>query len=273
MKPGFFTNEDLAELSFAHRLCFAGLWTLADRDGRMEDRPRRIKAALFPYDAVEIDALLAGLAERGFIVRYVADGAAYLSIPTFLQHQRPKTDEHPSSIPAPLLEHPRGKALAPRIGHWDIGTLGNRTEGCADGAPAVADVAPDRESADGAVFADLWNELTTAPIARCRDVTSKRRRHIKARLTERSIESWREVFELIEASRFCRGENDRAWAASFDWVIGSPDVAVKVLEGKYDDRRPARRQLTSAFVEWNCPHSPPCGNRATCAVVAARKAS
>ena len=27
-----------------------GLWTQADREGRLEDRPMRLKASLFPYD-------------------------------------------------------------------------------------------------------------------------------------------------------------------------------------------------------------------------------
>jgi len=31
IKPGFFSNEDLAECSPWSRLCFAGLWLLADR--------------------------------------------------------------------------------------------------------------------------------------------------------------------------------------------------------------------------------------------------
>ena len=38
LKPGFFTNEDLCELPAFGRLLFAGLWTIADREGRLEDR-------------------------------------------------------------------------------------------------------------------------------------------------------------------------------------------------------------------------------------------
>ena len=48
IKPGFFLNEELVELPFSTRLLFIGLWTLADRDGRMEDKPKRIKMSLFP---------------------------------------------------------------------------------------------------------------------------------------------------------------------------------------------------------------------------------
>lgn len=241
IKPSFFLNEDLACLSFAHRLCFVGLWTAADREGRLEDRPRRLKAALFPYDDIDMDVLLTDLAEKGFIVRYDADGAPAISIPHFLKHQRPKNDEHVSLIPAPSLEHPRGIRAAPRIGDR---TLGGRKVGGMDTADGAVSSAP----ADGAAaeaFQALWNDTTSLPIPRCRDLTSKRRRHIKARLSERSLEAWGAIMARIQASKFCRGEvargnGDQPWVAAFDWLIGSPDVAVKVLEGAYDDRKPAR---------------------------------
>jgi hypothetical protein len=58
IKPGFFQNDKLAELGPWHRLLFAGLWTLADSAGRMEDRPKRIKGQLFPFDDVDVDAML-----------------------------------------------------------------------------------------------------------------------------------------------------------------------------------------------------------------------
>lgn len=45
IKPGFFTNDVLAACDQLARLLFAGLWTVADRAGRLEDRPKRIKAA------------------------------------------------------------------------------------------------------------------------------------------------------------------------------------------------------------------------------------
>ena len=63
IKPGFFKNEELAECSLAARLCFPGLWLLADREGRLEDRPKRIKGELFPFDTFEVGPLLDELPE------------------------------------------------------------------------------------------------------------------------------------------------------------------------------------------------------------------
>lgn len=114
IKPGFFSNERLAELDPFARLLFIGLWTLADREGRLEDRPRRIKAELFPYDDVDADALLADLAEAGFILRYeVAAAGRFIQVATFLRHQRPHSREAASELPAPrAVEHDQGDASA-----------------------------------------------------------------------------------------------------------------------------------------------------------------
>lgn len=105
MKPGFFKNEDLGKLSPLARLCFTGLWTLADREGRLEERPERIKAELFPYEkrltVPAVSRMLRTLADSGFVVRYGNNGHRYLAIPKFLEHQHPHHREPASKLPAP----------------------------------------------------------------------------------------------------------------------------------------------------------------------------
>lgn len=103
IKPGFFKNEYLAELPFAARILFAGLWTLSDRGGRLEDRPKKIKAEILPYDDCDVDDLLNKLANspERFIVRYEVDGRRYIAIRKFVEHQNPHIKEAASVIPAP----------------------------------------------------------------------------------------------------------------------------------------------------------------------------
>lgn len=101
IKPGFFKNEDLAECSPYARLCFAGLWMLADREGRLEDRPKRIKGELFPFEAVEVEPLLLELEKFGFITRYDAGGLRAIQISKFLEHQTPHYSEKQSVINGP----------------------------------------------------------------------------------------------------------------------------------------------------------------------------
>lgn len=101
IKPGFFANDVLAECDPLARILFAGLWTVADRAGRLEDRPKKIKAGLLPYDDCDVESLLEQLAERGFIARYVVGGNGYIQIETWDKHQNPHVKEAPSDIPAP----------------------------------------------------------------------------------------------------------------------------------------------------------------------------
>src|SRR5262244_3073085 len=49
IKPGIFKNELLGAADPLLTLLFEGLWCMADREGRLEDRPLRIKAEIFPY--------------------------------------------------------------------------------------------------------------------------------------------------------------------------------------------------------------------------------
>jgi len=101
IKPGFFINEELAELPCEARLLFIGLWTIADRAGRLEDRPRKIKAAVFPYDDCDVDMLLGLLAGKGFLNRYRVEGQGYIEIRNFIKHQKPHPKEAHSEVPGP----------------------------------------------------------------------------------------------------------------------------------------------------------------------------
>jgi len=99
IKPGFFTNEDLVELDFATRLLFAGLWTVADKEGRLQDRPKKIKIDVFPADNLDIDAMLQSLHDNEFIVRYSVESAKFIQINNWSKHQNPHHTEKASEIP------------------------------------------------------------------------------------------------------------------------------------------------------------------------------
>lgn len=106
IKPGFFKNEDLAELAYEYRLLFIGLWTMADREGYLEDRPKRIKMELFPADNVDVETGLAQLQKLGFIYRYTVGESRFMCVCNFLEHQYPHHLEKPSTIPKPECNPP-----------------------------------------------------------------------------------------------------------------------------------------------------------------------
>lgn len=98
IKPDYWSDCDVVELSPWARLLFIGLWNFADREGRLEDRPRQIKMRIFPADNVEIEDLLREL-EGHFILRYEVDGKRCIQIRSWSKNQFPNRKEKPSEIP------------------------------------------------------------------------------------------------------------------------------------------------------------------------------
>lgn len=104
IKPGIMANEDLAELNAMERLLFIYLWMLADREGRLEDRPKRIKAEALPYDNLDADQALNRIAQAGFIVRYQVGDQRIIQVVNFSKHQAPHIREQGSSLPEMVAE-------------------------------------------------------------------------------------------------------------------------------------------------------------------------
>lgn len=105
IKPSFFSNDVLAECDPLARLLFIGLWTIADKEGRLEYRPKRIKAEVLPYDNCDIDNLIAQLVQGGFVLVYSHGESQYIQVINFTKHQNPHMKEQPSALPAPDLHH------------------------------------------------------------------------------------------------------------------------------------------------------------------------
>lgn len=104
IQPAFYKSDQLAECSISARYIFPGLWMMADRKGRLEYRPKKIKAELMPFDNCEIEPLLSELAANDLIKIYEVDGGKYIWIPTFNKHQHPHQNEVQSHYPAHPLD-------------------------------------------------------------------------------------------------------------------------------------------------------------------------
>ena len=77
---------------------------MADREGRLKDKPRVIKAEIFPYDMddeVKVIHNLSTLEQMGLIRRYVSQGIAVIEVVNFKLHQHPHHTEKASDLPAP----------------------------------------------------------------------------------------------------------------------------------------------------------------------------
>ena len=90
IKPDFSKDEIIAELRHVERLAFIGLWLIADRNGRLEYRPKYIKAELFPYEEkLDMEKILKNLELTGIIRYFTAKERLFIDIPNFLKHQKP----------------------------------------------------------------------------------------------------------------------------------------------------------------------------------------
>lgn len=100
IKPALFKNELLGEADPLLTILFSGLWCLADRDGKIEDRPKRIKAEIFPYrELPDFNGYLTELERLGFLDRYKVAGQSIIQVLNFAKHQSPHKTEKGSDLP------------------------------------------------------------------------------------------------------------------------------------------------------------------------------
>jgi hypothetical protein len=113
IKPAFFKNDLLAELDHAARLLFIGLWCLADRNGLVEYRARRIRAEVFPYEPeIDVDGYITVISRLGFI-RVLTDGNNdWILIENFSKHQNPHHTEK-TKLPDPKSLKEKGSSEVP----------------------------------------------------------------------------------------------------------------------------------------------------------------
>ena len=243
IKPGFFLNEKLAECDFKTRLLFIGLWCYADREGRFEWIPKRIEAAIFPYDKnVNVEKCLCNLMSLHVITMY--DHVITLSpqtkikvgyIENFKKHQKPHPHEAQSILPAKPDVNP-----CEQTSPLHVITCHDKVGQCS--ADIINDdiINDDIRKEDTLIpqtsLAFLWNAVCVH-LPKVISLSDKRKKQEKLRLSERPIEKWKEVFIQINNSEFCKGNNNTGWKATYDWIISNTDNSLKVLEGKYNGQK------------------------------------
>lgn len=223
IKPAFFDNDILGSLDPLIRLLFIGLWCIADRDGRLEDRPRRIKKTLLGYDdatAEETNGMLEQLAKNGFIIRYKSDGEQYIQVVNFTKHQNPNIKEKPSEIPPPpgfdmgtYENHKTGTVQATCQTDADATTKETAT-------PKAETEEPAQQSLIEMRFATFWNAY---PNKKAKANALKAWRKIKP-----SAELFEKIMRAIETQK-----------RSIDWTKDNgayiPHPATWLNGGRWDD--------------------------------------
>jgi hypothetical protein len=222
VKPEYFMDDDVAKCSIQARYLFIGLWTLADREGRLLDRPAKIKAHIFPYDdkitIKQVDNFLSELANTNFLVRFTSDEKQIIQIRSFKKHQHIHINEQSSQLPEYIIDkectiqepyiHPPSTALS-----------SSSSSSSSSSKPTVTQ--------DYLELMSAWNSLSG--VRSIRDLNEKRKKNIRIRLKDANW-NWRAAMDKFPLSCF---PTPNGWLPNFDWFL-RPDTVDRILEGSYD---------------------------------------
>lgn len=94
---------------------------------------------------------------------------------------------------------------------------------------------------------DMYHSICLS-YPRIKSLSESRKKAIKARLKQYTVDNIREVFQKAEASDFMKGKNDTNWSANFDWMMKDANMA-KILDGNYDNRGQKKSRVNVGLPE------------------------
>lgn len=245
--PGLWTDEAFVSLSPMARLLLMGIWNECDDSGSFAWAPLTLKMRILPADNADAAALLEEMVGAGIVKRYESGGKAYGAVRNFCQYQRPKK---PNSV------YPQ----TPEVREWvnfNARETRNSEEPVPHQLPTPSEIPPQMEEGGGREggnkktssnedssaeptpltekeVLDAWaSRMVPQGFPAVRKMTDTRRRQLKARLKDSTLEEWQRAMDALERSAFCRGENPRGWRADFDFLL-QPKSFTKLIEGAYD---------------------------------------
>lgn len=270
IKPEFFLHEGLYDLEESTglpiRLAFAGLLTQCDREGRFKWRPRSIKAAVLPFDAVDFGLVLDSLASAGFVEKYEHEGDFFGWVPTFLGHQRINQREAASELPSPdecgkVTTHVHARART--CTHVHARGEGKGKEG--KGKERKERTACESDDSLLALV-DIWNGLGRgiAKSGACRDpiAVSVRKGWARIRGDPEVAAAFEDLAALESAIRRATWCHRKPWFR-LSWLFGKNQSgewnAVKIVTGGFEDERNERndpRGTAEALARFAARHAP-----------------
>jgi len=245
--PGLWTDERFVSASPMARLLFMGLWNECDDYGSFEWSPLKLKMRLLPADNADAAELLSELEAAGTVLRYEIGGKSYGAVRNFCQYQRPKKPNSTFPQNAKVRDWVNLDARSTRDGSEEVpnelptgSELPRQME--EEGGRMEEDKSPNGDSSAEPPerpltedeIVEAWNtRMVPQGFPAVRRLTDTRRRQLKARLRENTIDEWQQAMSALERSEFCRGNGPNGWRADFDFLL-QPKSFTKLLEGAYD---------------------------------------
>lgn len=243
--PGLWTDEAFVALSPMARLMLMGIWNECDDMGSFAWSPLTLKMRILPADNADANALLEEMISARAVMRYEVDGKIYGAVRNFCQFQRPKKPNSTYPQPAAVRKWVNFTARESRNGEEPVpnqlptpSEIGRQMEDGGD--KGIEETSSNEDSSveptplSEKEVLEAWAErMVPQGFAAIRKMTDTRRRQLRARLRDSTIDEWQAAFAAMERSAFLRGENDRGWKADFDFLL-QPKSFTKLLEGAYD---------------------------------------
>lgn len=130
VKPEFFSSVTVSRITPLARLTWIAMWCHADDEGRMDDDARLVRSFAWPFDDFAttevVEGHLAELDEQGLIIRYVAEGRAYIAVTNFTEHQHPNRATKSTRPPPP--NHRSEDSMSAHGAHTEGSPLEGRGE-------------------------------------------------------------------------------------------------------------------------------------------------
>lgn len=271
IKPDFWTDEKVVELSPWERLLFIGVWNFTDDQGYIDNKPRRLKMQVFPGDdmsVADVEVMIANLVAGGFLEEYDSPIGPVLYVRNWARHQRvdrpslPRFDVDSLTPRGALAERserpsePRNEVPGPqpavttstgafRRGETRTDQAALDTEGADSTSPRRALDEDSRPSVDaeGKGVEGKGREVNTPDSPK---PASKPRQSRTVSTEDPDFDRFWAVYPRLEAKK----DALKAWPAAVKAVKGDVDKIIAAAERYRDRRRGQDPQHTKYPAGW-----------------------
>ena len=259
IKPKFWDDTKIGRITRDARLLYIGLWNFSDDIGVVIGDSIWLKSKIFPYDQIQIQQFEKWMNElviNGFICLLSYKEERFIYLPSFTRHQvinKPNYED--LNIPKSLIDNIKneitGQSRNNTVSFTEQSVL---IIGIGKGNGDIPPVVPQgdgshsddesNERIDYNALMSTFNKIFENKLPKVSSMTDKRKKAVKARVSEHGKASIMAVFNNVIQSAFLLGRNDQNWRCDFDWIFKQTNF-VKILEGNYNGTRLSKNQQDS----------------------------
>lgn len=239
MKETICTSENLNSLDPESEVFLYRLIVTCDDYGIFFANSSILRAKCYPLriDKIkdkDIDKWLAALVDANMIFLYEYEGRKYLKLAKWDTHQQVRANK--SKYPTPDMEGvqmisndiKRNPLQANVPVFVSVSDSSNRIRN--------RDTVVQVETTPHSEVQEMFNRIC-ASFTKIKKMSNTRKDKLRIRWAEiKTLETFEEICNKMEASDFLKGNNKKKWKATFDWILENDNNWVKVIEGNYDNK-------------------------------------